>query len=600
MRNETCGCEPVWNDTLYGRDNATTRTVWRRDQINAELQRGYRLSFTLRHDKSSWDMLVRAPRWRGQCDDAFYAQAHGMAIEAIEFSPWTADGPRDLTSCRYTAQYKPAFAGLHHVRVWLMYTNGSGHLSPTAFAPALLPYRPRLVEVAGVAKNLRHTPFSGNFFANLSLFIDDVDVIMGAVLLQLPGSPLPLNVSSALLHHARPGDHHRPCKRGQFDSPGAWVDIKGCRQDADCIGQLAPTLTGGEASTEYLERASRVWKPKHCRLVQFPDAHAFAGALAAVKPPSSGGLPAPPITRREHHKAALPWRVLLAGDSLQREEYCALRHFLLRPSHFASLDAAECFNASAFLTQTPHLLVQYVPVDGFYDSYFGWQDLPNRTETMVNKVLAAVAETAPHVLIWQDGAHSLGKNSLGDFARTLGATARLLRARYNGSLIWRCVSYVHSLGPLGTARSRGSNDFYTTSWGGLQAPRVKAANELAIRVLKPFGMATYDTSVLHEARPERSRDKMHWGYYSRGYADPNGPPANCGRYCAGMWADSPSFTSKERGFPELPWAETQILANLLLDQFNTGRHAMPGAQRMRQTGNAEQSAIDSEWGGEKQ
>ena len=570
-RRTPCACKPVWHDNLYGRDQATGNSSWRRQEIAAELLGSYSLQTRLLQDNKTWRLMVHGPRTPSLngCTDAFYGRVQGTVIEALRFRVVAATG----SPCTYEATWWPRYAGQYSVNVWLTYANNSAMLSPEEFAPVLSHLRDRLKPALGKLKAIDRS-----LKDNPARLLNDRDRAYGAVLQQVPGSPWSVQASAkARLERGR--QILEPwCAPGQFDGSGAWVSVRACESDDSCAAQGHPykaVAANHSLHMQYLH----VWKPHGCRLRQFVDAPAFEAALQE-RAAAHGPKDATRTAKCNQSTDSTRWRVLLAGDSLMREEYCALRQFLLDGRRFGELlHAADCFHGDNATVRTAHLIVSFVGINGFYDSFFGWRDLPGRTEQQINVVLQAADRLRPHVLIWLDGAHSMELNSITDFLATLNTTARLFAhaLRYSpalrsvaGTLVQLQVPYVHTLGPQ---LNRSQPGFYPTTWGGLQAPRVLRVNELSAKLLRQLGIDSYDTSVVHEPRPESSRDKMHWGFYQ--WPDrARAAEADCDSYCHGTWAQMKGFTTMERnGYPELPYAQTQILLNLLLSKL--GKYAYP-------------------------
>ena len=416
-----CACKPVWHDNLYGRDQATGNSSWRRQEIAAELLGSYSLQTRLLQDNKTWRLMVHGPRTPSLngCTDAFYGRVQGTVIEALRFRVVAATG----SPCTYEATWWPRYAGQYSVNVWLTYANNSAMLSPEEFAPVLSHLRDRLKPALGKLKAIDRS-----LKDNPALLLNDRDRAYGAVLQQVPGSPWSVHASAkARLERGR--QILEPwCAPGQFDGSGAWVSVRACESDDSCAAQGHPykaVAANHSLHMQYLH----VWKPHGCRLRQFVDAPAFEAALQE-RAAAHGPEDATRTAKCNQSTDSTRWRVLLAGDSLMREEYCALRQFLLDGRRFGELlHAADCFHGDNATVRTAHLIVSFVGINGFYDSFFGWHDLPGRTEQQINVVLQAADRLRPHVLIWLDGAHSMELNSITDFLATLNTTARLFAQR---------------------------------------------------------------------------------------------------------------------------------------------------------------------------
>lgn len=125
-------------------------------------------------------------------------------------------------------------------------------------------------------------------------------------------------------------------------------------------------------------------------------------------------------------------------------------------------------------------------------------------------------------------------------------------------MLFRLLNYVHALGPLRTASELG---FYDSS-RLLQAPRIAMLNQRAGNLMHLHTVNTYDSSVVHAARPEATRDKLHWGRIHSRHTRSSSFEELCQGYCSGKWirpeGDSMGRFMLERDIPVLAFSSLQL------------------------------------------
>lgn len=109
--------------------------------------------------------------------------------------------------------------------------------------------------------------------------------------------------------------------------------------------------------------------------------------------------------------------------------------------------------------------------------------------------------------------------------------------------------------------TRKGLEFYPSSTL-LQVPRIRRANEQVTRELRQKGIPVYDSSIVHAARPEATRDKMHWGRVSGRPSDAQSDLQRCHAYCSGKWAGLGNF-AEERDSPILAFWSMQIALSMI-------------------------------------
>lgn len=546
-----CSCAsgiPYWNDTCYGRDEVTKETLWRKKEIDYEMSR-YRLllpkggfdnlnfkPLTLNGDSQDYKFIINVtkPKYRKYVcgEDTFYSTLTGPIIQQLQFVQ--KDGGINSTFCEYVAIWKPYYPGNYTLKVWLTYTNGTGYFQPSHLQPVLEPYREALKTHLGRLKDIDKR------FQQLNL---KERLQFGMPMQLLENTPKsfhvnipPKNDRKWKIPFKKINNEDTFCDNlsgGSEDSimSGMFIHRDVCSKNVKCRNIMNSTIFTGK--NENLTKYIWTIPSQEYNLHQYISPENFHFAI-------NGG------------SANTSFRVLFVGDSLQREDFSALRQFL-REKSFYDLDSRSKQNQKPF--QTRGIYVEYLNIDGFYETLYGWEDeLLGRRDKLIDQILNRVKDF--DLIIWNDAGHSLEKNDVKDVLVSIEATAQKLLTKITEkwghgkkSLVFRLMNYVHALGPLHGNVGQG----HYVSSALLQAPRIEKLNHQTKNILHSYGISTFDNSHPHAARPEATRDKMHWGRYpvSRNAV------LNCNEYCNGQWATL-SFDEYTNALPILAFSTIQM------------------------------------------
>lgn len=536
-----CACTsgfPSWNDTCYGRDEATQKTLWRKKEIDEEMSR-YKVIFPWESNVDNYTKMfnpaslmvhsheykfiinVNKPGNRSfVCgEDTFYSKITGPTIQQLQFVQ--IDKGMISTECEYVAIWKPDFPGYYTLKVWLTYTNGTGHFEPSKLQSVLEPYREALRSRVGRLKDINKR------FQQLNL---EEKLQYGMPMQELKNNHKSFYVDIVTEKKKKKNDHATfSTAEGYEDNsmPGIFIRRDICNNDVQC--RKIMNSTGKNVNlTKYTWRIpSQAHNFRYLSPVDFH--HAINGGSANTS----------------------LFCVLFVGDSLQREDFAALRQFLGDDS-FYDLDCSQIkqkpFNAAG-------IYAEYLNINGFYETIYGWNDeLKGRRDKLTNQILNRVKDF--DLVIWNDAGHSLEKNDVKDVLVSIEATAKELSKKITEKwgkgrkrLVFRLMNYVHALGPL--QRNIIQGQYVTSSL--LQSPRIEQLNHQTKNILHSYGISTFDNSHPHAARPEATRDKMHWGRYpvSRNAV------LNCNEYCNGQWATL-SFDEYTNALPILAFSTIQM------------------------------------------
>ena len=147
----TCNALPKWDDVPFGRDAFTAGSLPRAKEVDLEIKR-----YTIQVPSSvmtvgeAYKLEVLA-RDSHSCDDSFFAQLRGPAIEEVELE---ADELAGSLPCVYSYVWQPRFEGTYELNVWLTYTNGSGAFEPSALQKHLENRRADIIKKNGRVKDL--------------------------------------------------------------------------------------------------------------------------------------------------------------------------------------------------------------------------------------------------------------------------------------------------------------------------------------------------------------------------------------------------------------------------------------------------------------
>jgi hypothetical protein len=435
----------------------------------------------------------------------------------------------NLSVCEYTATWDPPYPGAYTVAVYLTFANGSAWYEPSETQRYLLKARRdgTLMEHYGRTKDigLRHPKMDSNPKSKYQV------ALMNRIQQHVPGSPL------SVLARGLPDTALEPwC--ADADTPGMFVSPDACKRHLSCAAQ------GAENATFLSKHSVYVWKPRGCRLKIFAEPAEFVRLYKELK----------------GHGRSTP-AIIFAGDSLLMEEFCALKHFL-KGEDFWKINCDRQSRGRA--TQLQSVSISAFEVFGFYDSYFGWRDLTGRTEKITTKIINdSNLIGADATIIFLDGAHSLEKNDMADYLRTLKNTARLLlHEAGRHRIVHRQIPSVHDFGPCNFAVGKDIGPYfaYHRTPPYLSSARTSYANEKARAIMKDLNIPSYEASIPSLARPELTRDKMHSGQLNPDNKDPT--EGNCQLYCSGQWTQFQNFDIFHG--PILPFFQVQILLNVLL------------------------------------
>ena len=541
----SCGCSapPIWNDTLYGGSDARIATTeWRRLELVAETKR-YMISGT--HEGTvakPITLRITDDRTASLCDADFFGVLTGeQSIQNVDFEP--------AGSCVYEATFLVHTEGSYALHVWLTYINGSSWVQPAAMMKHLLaPYyadqksRRLLFPSSGRLKGL---PVSVTIEQLLNRSSATRSFMYSFAGTKLEGTPWKLHIRNP------PNTAHpyrlEPLCDGSYRGAGVWLARDACLREPSC-----------KAQGEVAFYSPWVWKPLTCRLRYFHTFAAFELALEGAA--RRHGVYNETKTLGRLH-------VLMAGESLMREDFCALLHFASgRP--WEQLNCAQQLPVTFITGQYLTCVLASGCERGFYETAYGYQVRPHHTYRLTESVIQQ-ARLADHIL-WSDVGHSLEKNDDKTFvALVLHVTSRLTRAPQNATVSWRPSTYIHSLGPAGVH----SGGFYRWSYF-LPGPRVLRLNrQLTTELSKRGHLVQFAPTHMHRSRPDLTRDRMHSsravGYGNITPQQPcclleNSMSVNetCQRYCQGKWAAFKSFTELER--PILQYYTMQLTLNWLL------------------------------------
>eukprot|EP01031_Cornospumella_fuschlensis_P028416 gene28416-34307_t len=518
--DSTCMCthRPIFNDSVYGRDELSLKTIFRKREIEEEIQH-YRLvlptSISLSERENRFTILRTAANPNSSCSDSFYAHLTGPVLQELRFYALTDTASSDNRLCVYGCIWEPFFPGKYEVNVWLTYTNGSGLSEPSLLQPFLNASRAKLVSELGRIKDI-------GFRA--SSFETDPKFRYGIASKVLSSQQFDVHD----LHQGakRVLEEEDFCSEQDTSSTsGFFVRRDICLSDPNCR-RILPSSKGFHDNLKY------IWKPTGCISPIFGSAEEFAEAL--------------------HWPRISTFRLLFVGDSLQAEESCAMKHFLAGKD-FAELDCSKAYregNVPAIV----NIKVDFLSIPGFYSSFYGWSHaLPNRTLDSIGQVLRYAETSHPDLLIWNDGVHSLEKNDVAEVVSEVEETAQQFQSLLGDRVMFRMVPYVHSIGPSMLVMPNAG--FYETSML-LQAPRIELANQRMRHLMMQYGIPTYDSSVVHAARPEGTRDNMHWSRVRNNHSPPTAE--QCRAYCDGKWMGVAGFSS-ERDAPTMIFSSMQLM-----------------------------------------
>ena len=592
MAVKYCNCStvPLFNDTVYGGpDVRTAGTEWRRLEL-AALMNSYRLSGT-RMAKSGepWGMSVSSMK-RGEgcastCDDAFFALLIGTwSVRNVDFEVSNATNKRD-TCCEYQARVHATLpAGSYALHIWLTYTNGSGVAQPTrVLAPVLATHEKELlVRRKG---RLKDVPIIVESIMNRSDVTRSFMYSFAGT--RLHGTPWVVQVSPASA--GAPDRRHRynpvpqlapiePLCTVRYRGRGAWMRREACMLDPSCSAQGA-----GAFYSDW------VWKPDGCRLQYFASFADFETALLAKLRHS----------RVPHRRQTERVRVVMAGESLMREDFCALAHFA-SGRLFDTLDCGKALTQNRVEGRVATFI--HHSVAGFYEEAFGLR-LPNRTDAAAAGV-CQVARNADLVL-WSDVGHTFEKNPDAYYIRAmLQVTALLATCLPNTTVSWRPQTYVHNFGPA-AFHSEGS--FYR--WGYfLQGPRIMRANHhMQVELTRRGLPIQFDPSHMQRARPDLTRDRMHSTPTSsimlNGRTTPcclrtvnsttvlSSAKETCESYCAGRWEAFNYFVNVAP--PILGFYTMQLTLNWVLQAISGSKGSAVALDESEVRGNRVESSRDA-------
>ena len=81
--------------------------------------------------------------------------------------------------------------------------------------------------------------------------------------------------------------------------------------------------------------------------------------------------------------------------------------------------------------------------------------------------------------------------------------------------------------------------------------------------MKNLQIPVYDSSIVHAARPDATRDKLHWAPVEKSCNDSD---YRCEAFCEGNWADMVKFLC-ERQLPVLSFWSMQIALSTIVREL---------------------------------